>query len=194
MTKLLVIDTETGGLDPLQHSILSLAAVVWEDKQIIDSMEIKIWEGDDVVVTTPQALAINKIDLTELARTGLTPSAAVAQLMEFVGKHFSLNSYNDAILVGHNVGFDVGFSKRLFRLAGVNWPKVFGHRTIDTSIVLQFLIIATGFPLKTPNSKEAFEFFGVTPKNAHTAIDDAMATAEMFTKIIGLMDSSVENV
>jgi DNA polymerase III epsilon subunit-like protein len=27
MTRLLVIDTETGGLDPLKHSILSLGAV-----------------------------------------------------------------------------------------------------------------------------------------------------------------------
>ncbi len=33
--KLLFIDTETGGLDPDKHSLLSIAMVVWEDMEII---------------------------------------------------------------------------------------------------------------------------------------------------------------
>ena len=34
MTRLLVVDTETGGLDPTRHSLLSFAGVVWEEGEI----------------------------------------------------------------------------------------------------------------------------------------------------------------
>ena len=35
MTKLLVVDTETGGLHPDRCSLLTLGAVVWEDGRLI---------------------------------------------------------------------------------------------------------------------------------------------------------------
>ena len=40
--RLLFIDTETGGLDPQKHSLLSLALVVWEKREILDSKEFLI--------------------------------------------------------------------------------------------------------------------------------------------------------
>ncbi len=59
--RLLFIDTETGGLNPNKHSLLSLAMVVWEDMEIIDSQELLINDGK--LSVTEEALSINKIDI-----------------------------------------------------------------------------------------------------------------------------------
>jgi DNA polymerase-3 subunit epsilon len=42
--RFLVIDTETGGLQPEMHSILSLGAVVWDDGILGEEFEVLIAE------------------------------------------------------------------------------------------------------------------------------------------------------
>jgi hypothetical protein len=54
----LFIDTETGGLDPDKHSLLSLAMVIWGE-WIVDSQEILINDG---ILSVTKALAVNRID------------------------------------------------------------------------------------------------------------------------------------
>lgn len=53
--RLLFIDTETGGLDPHKHSLLSLAMVIWEDMEIINSQDILI--NDGILSVTKEALS-----------------------------------------------------------------------------------------------------------------------------------------
>ncbi len=61
---LLVIDTETSGLDPDRHSVLSIGAAVWSHGTITDSIELFIRE--DTVEFQPDALRVNQIDLVWL--------------------------------------------------------------------------------------------------------------------------------
>ncbi len=44
--KILFIDTETGGLDPASHSLLSLALVVWKELEARASIEILINDAE----------------------------------------------------------------------------------------------------------------------------------------------------
>src|SRR5690349_1317310 len=117
MTKLLVIDTETGGIDPDRHSLLSLAAAVWADGCLEGEIEIFVAEPD--ITVTARALEINRIDLVEHARKAVAPAEALAHLLGFVADHFQsdLAAGEQVVLVGHNVGFDIGFLRRLCRLA-----------------------------------------------------------------------------
>jgi DNA polymerase III epsilon subunit-like protein len=69
MTKLLVIDTETGGLDASLHSLLELGAVVWKNGTIIAETEIGILENPFVVTAT--GMAVNRIDLVTHAKTAM---------------------------------------------------------------------------------------------------------------------------
>lgn len=189
MTKLLVIDTETGGIDPDRHSLLSVAAVVWADGRIEGEIEILVGEAD--VTVTARALEINRIDLVEHARGAVPPAEALSRLLGFVAEHFrvELAAGEQVVLVGHNVGFDVGFLRRLCRLAGASFPAQFSHRMLDTASVLRFLSLAGFVPAAAVASTEAFAHFGVCipPELRHTALGDARATADLLTRLVGLV-------
>lgn len=197
MTKLLVIDTETGGIDPDRHSLLSVAAVVWADGRIEGEIQILVGEAD--VTVTARALEINRIDLVEHARGAVPPAEALSRLLGFVAEHFQaeLAAGEQVVLVGHNVGFDVGFLRRLCRLAGAAFPPVFSHRMLDTASVLRFLSLAGFVPATAVASTEAFAHLGVhiPPELRHTALGDARATADLLARLIGLvLPARVETV
>ena len=179
--RFLIIDSETSGLDPQLHSILSLAAIVWEDGTSVAELNCYIREPQ--IVVDSESMRVNNLDLCFVQEQGLNPEVAVQRLLAFLATHFPVRPI---ILAGHNVQFDVSFLKRLFRLANADYGATFSHRVLDTGSVSQFLRIAAGLPLKTPSSSEAFELFHiVVPDSArHTAIGDARATAQLLTELI----------
>ncbi len=187
MPKLLVIDTETGGLDPQIHSILTLGAVVWEDGRITDEIELLIAEPE--IVAGPVALEMNKIDLAKHKRVARPPAEAMALFWAFLTRHFSDSSRKERIqLAGHNIYFDIGFLQRFFRLrlATADYERTFSHRVLDTAAVLRFLILAKKLPLSEAGLSEACKFFRIKfpPHKRHTAKEDARATAKLLTKLI----------
>ena len=64
--KLLITDTETGGLDPTKQDVLTLAFAVWEDNKILDRIEFKV--SKEEYRTTEEAMKVNKINLEELRK------------------------------------------------------------------------------------------------------------------------------
>jgi DNA polymerase III subunit epsilon len=189
MTRLLVIDTETGGVDPQIHSILSLAGIVWEDGGLGAEFEVLI--AEPVLTVTARALEINRIELTEHCKRAVTPAEALAQFKSFLTHNLSeeLESRDKITLAGHNVNFDVGFLKRLCRFAGAHFGDMFSHRTMDTAGLLRFLTLAQRLKLSGAGSTEAFEYFGIElPQGKrHTALGDATATALLLNKLIDIV-------
>lgn len=186
MTKLLVIDTETGGLDPERHSLLSIAAVVWDDCHAVGEIEILVAEPE--VSVTAQAMEINRIDLVNHARHAVAPAHALQRLLEFATVHFAfeLARRDQIVLAGHNVGFDIAFLRRLCRLAGADYPRIFSHRSLDTASVLRFLSLCGRLPESAAASSEAFAHFGIAigEEARHTALGDARATAELLSRLV----------
>ncbi|HEX3357927.1 MAG TPA: 3'-5' exonuclease [Tepidisphaeraceae bacterium] len=185
VAKLLVFDTETGGIDPQFHSILSLGAVVWEDGSILDEIEVPIAEAS--ILATPEALAVNKINLDEHKRMGCAPADAMIRFQAFLTKNFSDSSVTNKIcLAAHNADFDIGFLKRFYRLANVDYESVFSHRVIDTISIIRFLNLAKKLTLRDAGLSEAIKYFGIEVAEAdrHTAKGDAKATAQVLTKLI----------
>lgn len=180
--RLLFIDTETGGLNPNKHSLLSLAMVVWEDMEIIDSQEILI--NDGLLSVTEEALSINKIDIEKHKQSAISPSQAIEKILIFIGKHFI--EQRKITLAGHNVQFDVSFLKVLFFQNNENFNPYFSHRIIDTSSILYYLYLADHFKNRAISSDEAFALFEIKVDGRHTALGDALATAELFTKLLHL--------
>lgn len=181
--KLLFIDTETGGLDPVMHSLLSLALVVWEDEEIIDSMEILI--NDRRLCVTREALTINKIDIEKHKQFAISPPEAMEQLLAFIGNHFP--GQGKITLAGHNVHFDTAFLKTFFSANNKDFSKFFSHRVIDTSSILHYLYLAGRIKQKAVSSDDAFKLFEIKVDGRHTALGDAIATAKLFTKLLHLI-------
>lgn len=185
MNKLLVIDTESGGLDPLVHSILSLAGVVWEDGEITDEYEVLIHE--DPFVVTAQAMKVNRIDLVAHAEKAVPPDQALNGFRTFALERFAGKK---VILAGHNLGHDQGFLRRLCRMTDPKaYDELFSHRSLDTASVLRHLHLAGKVPDTALSSTGGFEHFNIVVPEAerHTALGDARATARLLTRTVELI-------
>jgi DNA polymerase-3 subunit epsilon len=188
LSKLLFIDTETGGLDPRAYSIFSLGAVVWEDGKLGDSFQVFIAEPNPV--SEPEAMKVNRLDLNWLKENGVSPAKAIESFHQFLARNFGGAQTRDKIaLAGHNVNFDVGFLRRLYSLADAKFDEVFSHRTLDTASVLRFLIVSGKVGIKDAGLGAALEFFKITVEDdkRHTALGDALATAAVLNCAIDLV-------
>lgn len=180
MDKILFIDTETGGLNPDKHSLLSLALVVWTDNEIIDSEEYLI--NDGILSVTAEALQVNRINIDEHKKTALTPPITFDKILKFINRHFP--EEQKITLAGHNVHFDIAFLKSFLSKNNQSFSSYFSHRIIDTSSILYYLYLGGILKEKAISSDKAFEHFKIQVKGRHTALGDAIATAELFTKLL----------
>lgn len=197
--KFLIIDTETGGENATDYSLLSLAAVVWQRGEIIEGKEWFICEQPEPIVRQT-ALDVNHIDYNWILENGLPPVQAFAEFEAFLTKHFSGLHFNNAIrLMGHNLPFDISFLKRLLHHAGVHkrgfdWFQArFQKNYVDTVTEVVSSIEAFQIPFPSdelPNLKlgTCLKYFGVEEENTHEALADAKATGQLFTKLLQQMN------
>ena len=188
--KLLVIDTETGGLDPNECSLLTYAAVVWEDGKVGETLG-PIYVQEPTLHVTLEAMRVNKIDLcdTSLPWAPVADGSATLPLKRFAAKHFK-GSEGFMPCAGHNVGFDLRFFARLYGLAH-NGRMPFDHRALCTIAILRFLV-ATGHvdeqKLGTYKLQSAMDYFGIVGVDGstvqrHGCLEDALAAAHLLTRL-----------
>lgn len=181
--RLLFVDTETGGLDPARHSLLSLGMVVWENGKIGDAVEVLVNDGK--LSATAEALSVNGIDLERHRQQALSPSQAMEQLLRFINRQFPRQ--RKITLAGHNVQFDINFLTRFFSGNKTDFSSYFSHRMIDTSSILHYLYLAGRLKHRAISSDKAFALFEIRVERRHTALGDAIATAQLFTKLVDFL-------
>ena len=174
----LVVDTETGGLNCEKSSILSIAGVVWQPRgEITKLFDLYIKEPE--LIVEEKALKVNKIDLNVLNKEGFSPFEAVKRIKVALNNRFGL-SRRPIQLVGHNVAFDLGFIRRLYRLAEQDMSLDFRDRALDSCSILQFLMISGKIKGFRASADVLFKSAGVeiAENDRHTAMGDALATAK----------------
>jgi DNA polymerase-3 subunit epsilon len=181
--KILFIDTETGGTDPASNSLLSLGLVVWMELEVRASLEILIDDG--ILNVTEKALEINRIDLDEHRKKAVSPDVAIRQMDKFINSHFPKDE--KIVLGGHNVNFDVNFLNAFLSRNGYNVQQRFSHRYVDTSAILFYLFLTGKIKRKLTASQDALDYFGITVQGRHTALGDAVATAQLFSRLVGIL-------
>ena len=191
MKRLVVVDTETGGLDANEHSILSLGAVIWTDGVLSEPFHMYIREED--MKTTPEALKVNGITADDLSHA-MSPSFVVSLFEQWLHDN---GVYSKATLGGHNIaGFDMGFIKRLYRLAGKRMP--FDYHVQDTMSLALGLRFADRLNVPSVKLDALCAHFGITIREggvtgAHNSAEDAVATAKLFTELLNLMTGAPVN-
>lgn len=184
--KLLIVDCETGGLDPEKQSLLSIAALVWHDGAIEDH-----WYGlihEDVIVAEPAALKVNGLNLDTIRDEGFSPLSAVLEIQSMLQKH---DMRRDVRVCAHNAPFDVGYMKRLWRLANRPYEKTFSYRHLCTQGGA--LLLEQAGKVTLPGGKASLDalvsFFGIklNREMGHNALADAYACAEVLKKEIALI-------
>lgn len=187
--KLLVIDTETGGLDAAQHSLLSLGAVVYHDGAIEDEFYTLIREPE--FLATEGALKVNNLTRELIEADGVSPLTAVGMLVTMLQKH---DMRTGVTIVAHNAPFDIPFLKRLWRLAGKTereYGKQFSYRSLCTQVGALLLEQAgcVELPAGSASLDNLVKLWGIKldRSEGHNALHDAKAAAEVLRREIELL-------
>ncbi len=184
MDTIIFIDTETGGLNPDKHSLLSVGLVAWNAKEgIVDTCEVFVKSVDYSI--TNEARRLNKFNKETHDKVAMQPSVVIDIIRDFCTENSGVTS--EIQIGGHNIQFDVAFLKKLFRDQNRSFERLFSHRMIDTFSILKFLNDAGKIKLETITSASAFKHFGIKVEGRHSALGDAVATAKLYERLIGIV-------
>ncbi|MEE4242601.1 MAG: exonuclease domain-containing protein [Desulfopila sp.] len=166
-----VIDTETTGLHPGGgDEIVAIGAVRIVKNRIVleDCFEQLVNPGRDIPF---EAYKIHGIDPTMVS-----DKPDIDSVLPALKRYIS-----STVIVGHDVGFDMKMIKMKEKSANV----VFNNPVLDT-----LLLSAMLHPIyKQHNIESIAARLGVTIVGRHTATGDAVAAAEIFLKLIPLLQS-----
>ena len=151
-----VVDVETTGFDPAVADLVEVAGVRVKNGKIADRWSTLVKPERPIVGNQMHGLTDKDVAKAP------SPREATEQLLKWAG---------DAILVGHNVGFDLSFL-----------TSALGGRTFEPGTYIDTLTLARdGFPFGADSYKlsELSRFFGIELQANHRALPDAEATANL---------------
>jgi DNA polymerase-3 subunit epsilon len=133
-------------------------------------------------------MAVNRIDLVKHSAAALDPPMALTVLDVFLDQHFP-HRCQPILLAGHNVTFDQAFLGAFLAGQGRSLEPRFSHRLVDTHSIAAALRDAGRLPLDNLSSSALFAHFGIVvpPEQRHTALGDALATFELYWKLVEAM-------
>lgn len=180
------VDTETGGIIPGKHSLLSIGVVIWDlEDGIIDKREFYVKSKRYIV--TKEAQRINKFDRKSHNEVAEEPKIVIEKLLSFLYNYFPDDTFIP--LAGHNVQFDINFLKDFFKKNNRSYNQYFSHRSIDTYSVYKTLVLSQILSDNINSSHDAFSYFNIKVDNRHNALSDCIATVELYEKMIDLIKS-----
>src|SRR3954471_753328 len=154
-----VFDVETTSRDVKQGAIVEIGAVKVNNGKIEDRWSTLVNPG--VSIVGRQLHGLNDDDVKDAP----TPQQAAQQFMDWAG---------DSLLVGHNIGFDIGFLEAALGS---------GHR-IEAGRYLDTLVIAReAYPDTDLKLGDLARFFELEVEPNHRALPDAEATAQLLIRL-----------
>lgn len=161
-----VFDIETTGLHSDRDKITEVGAVKVSGGKVVDTFSTFV--NPEIPIPA---------NITKL--TGITDEMVQdAPKIDTVLKDF-MEFSKGCVLVAHNASFDVGFIKHNARLLDVK---------VENPVLDTLQLSRRMFPqLKRHKLNVVAEHLGVKLENHHRAVDDSMATAEIFIKCIEIL-------
>jgi len=162
-----VMDLETTGFNHARgDEIIAVGAV------IVEGCEIKGDKSFHQLVYPCRQVPENVLKLTGIQREMLVGRLSffgvLIEFLDFIG---------NSVIVGHNISFDLGFINP--RLKKFCRTKI-KNKTLDTIAVAEALHI----PVKSYSLDNLLAFYGIEPGERHTAIGDALLTAQLLVHFI----------
>jgi DNA polymerase III epsilon subunit-like protein len=173
------LDIETGGFSITKNGVCEIALIaVNKQNEIVDTFHefIKPYtreeSSEELVSYKEDAMAINGIKIENLITEGTEVGLVVNRLITFIKK-------NDIeIIIGHNSNlFDIPRIEYLLnRFAGYS---IANFNKEDTMHIAKSILNLPVFKLKY-----LCEYFGITNIKEHSALGDALATFELYNKLM----------
>lgn len=164
-----VFDTETTGLDPSQgDEIIQIGAA-----RIVNGKLLR-QESFEQLIDPGRSIPAAGIPIHGITPAMVTGQPGIAEILP-IFHAFA----NDTVLVAHNAAFDMRFLQLKEASTGVR----FDQPVLDT-----LLLSAVASPHQASHELEAIaERFGIAVLGRHTALGDAILTAEVFLRLIPLL-------
>src|SRR3989440_5986216 len=160
-----VLDTETTGLRPGPNRVIEIAGIRMRAGEVIDSFQS--------LVNPNRRLPPFIVQFTGITQEMVARAPGAEQIFPDF-----LQFIEGAILVGHNIGFDIGFLSYEAQLLGYAFP-IDGLDTI--SLARRFLPGLRRFKLDAVAGH-----LKIPAANRHRALGDAKVTAAIFMKLLNL--------
>ena len=169
------LDLETGGLDVRRDAILAVGMVP------VRRGTIRLGEAYATLVRPEDGRGIDprSVQAHQLVWGEVREAPPLPEILPQIARRLA-----EGVLLVHHRSIDVGFLKRAFKAHGMRWPK---PRVVDTVDLLVKVKQRARFrdpdlPDELPvlNLRKARREYGLPDYQAHDALTDAVAAAELF--------------
>ncbi len=169
----IVLDLETTGLSPRDDRILEIGAA-----KVMNGCVQEVYQTFvDPRMKIPERITELTGITDEMVSGQRSNEQAVRELIQFCG---------ELPLLGHNILFDYGFLKH----SAVNLGIPFERNGIDTLKIARELL-----PAEEKKSLEALcGRFAISREHAHRALDDALATHELYQALVHICPKEKESL
>ncbi len=165
-TTFVVFDIETTGFSPIRNKIIEIGAVKVRNGEIVGRFS----EFINPLVPIPYRIEKITSITDEMVMNAPTRDVIIPRFVEFC---------EGAVLVGHNVAFDISFINQNCRELGIDVD----YTTVDTLWLSRFF-----FPLQNKHTLDAVaKTLNIILEHHHRAVDDAECTAEIFIKFLPML-------
>ena len=167
-----VLDTETTGLDVASDRIVSVGAVRLHGSRVFRHLTL------DRLVNPGQPIPARSTAVHGISTAMVAGAPAFgAVLPDIVG------FLSGTVVVGHCIGFDMTMLAREAARAGAAWSP---PRTLDTMLLAGALYSET----EELSLDALAERLGVTVQGRHTALGDALVTAAVYARLVPLLQDA----
>lgn len=194
--KYIGFDFETGGTDPDVNAILTAYfCALDKDLNIVDDLNLKVRPEAPYEKVEEEALKVNGIDLEKHISDPDTVSREEAgkRLSAFLAKNGAKSKKDKSKPrpLGHNVSFDVGFSRQL--ISKDEWESRVHYGHVCTFSMSTGLKDAELLPETVGNLKSLVKHFNIPMLNAHSAKDDTIMMVQVYGSIRTMLKSLASN-
>lgn len=158
------LDVETTGLQASRHRVIEVALLRFRNGVLAQRYESLLNPGR----TIPEFIT----KLTTIRNEDVLDAPVFADIAQDV-----LNFISEDVLIGHNIGFDIGFLNA--ELDRVGKPKLINER-IDTMGLATRLLRE----IRKPSLDKVASAVGLNPRGVHRAGGDARLTAEVAMRLM----------
>lgn len=164
-----VLDCETTGLNVALDRVVSIAGVR------VRGLRLLRQETFDFLVDPGEPISAASTTIHGITNAMVWGEPALADRWSEIGPLL-----RDCVVVGHNVGFDLTILEMELRRAGVEWRRPPSLCTLQLAATLEP-------ELPNLNLETLAAAYGIEVAGRHTALGDALVTAEVYLRLVALM-------
>ena len=179
---MVILDTETTGLDPTHDRLLSIAAVAVRDQQIFVGDRFEAFFSNGGLYQSRERESVSVHGILQKHSSHLPDNQKILiELLAFL---------NDSIIVGHHIAFDFAMLNNAFltHLGGALQNKILDTAYLAKRLASPFETYHAPQEASQYSLDELCKVYRIPVEGRHTASGDAMLTALLLVKLLGRLE------